>query len=370
MLYRKFGNTGVKISALGFGAMRLPMVGKEVNDELAVPLLQKGFDLGINYVDTAYFYCNNNSEYTVGKALKGYRDKVYLSTKFPIQENSTRADYRSKLEEQLRKLDQDSIDFYHFHGISKERFTNTILKNDLMKEAQKAKDEGLIKHISFSFHDKPEAMIELVDTGFFESVLCQYNMLDRSNEKAIAHAHEKGLGVVIMGPVGGGNLSYPIEAFEKSVGNKCGTPELALRFVLSNPNVSCALSGIGNMQMLEENVRIASDPTDLTPEERESILNTCNQLKELSNLYCTGCEYCIPCPKKIHIPHVFQIMNLHKVYGLTELAKKKFSDIGRFDWNGKNPSECSECGLCEKKCPQKIQIRKQLKETASLLGTN
>lgn len=369
MLYRKFGNTGIEISALGFGAMRLPMNDKEVDDELAVPMLQKGFDFGINYVDTAYFYCNNNSEYTVGKALKGYRDKVYLSTKFPMWDTATRSDYRSKLEEQLKKLDQDYIDFYHFHGLNRERFNNVVLKNDLITEAQKAKDEGLIKHISFSFHDKPDAMIEIINSGFFESVLCQYNMLDRANEKAIAHAHEKGLGVVIMGPVGGGNLSYPIEAFEKSVGNKCGTPELAMRFVLSNPNVSCALSGMGNMQMLEENVRIASDATDLSPEELENILKTCDQLKELSNLYCTGCEYCIPCPKGIHIPHVFQMMNLHKVYGLTDLAKKKFAELGKNEWNGQSPVVCSECGACEKKCPQKIRIREQLKETSALLGT-
>ncbi len=367
MLYRKFGRTGINISALGFGAMRLPMKGDEVDEELAIPMLQRGFDLGINYVDTAYFYCNGKSEYTVGKALKGYRDKVYLSTKFPIKENSTRSDYRSKLEEQLKKLDQEYIDFYHFHGINKERFYNTIMKNNLIAEAQKAKDEGLIKHISFSFHDKPEALIELIDTGYFETVLCQYNMLDRSNEEAIAHAHQKGLGVVIMGPVGGGNLSYPIEAFEKAVGNKCGTPELALRFVLSNPNVSCALSGMGNMEMLEENARIASDPIVLTEEERESILQTCNQLKELSNLYCTGCEYCLPCPKGINIPNVFRVMNLHRVYGLTDLAKKKFAEFGKSEGAGKSPEDCIDCGACEKKCPQNIQIRKQLKETVKSL---
>lgn len=369
MLYRKFGNTGVEISALGFGAMRLPMLGKEVNDELSIPLIQKGFDMGINYVDTAYFYCNDKSEITVGKALKGYRDKVYLSTKFPIWDTATRSDYRRKLEEQLKKLDQEYIDFYHFHGIGKTKFENVVIKNELIKEAQKAKDEGLIKHISFSFHDKPEAMIELIDSGYFESVLCQYNMLDRSNEKAIAHAHAKGLGVVIMGPVGGGNLSYPIESIEKSVGNKCGTPELALRFVLSNPNVSCALSGMGDMHMLEENTRIASDPTDLSALEKENILKTCDQLKELTNLYCTGCEYCIPCPKGIHIPYLFNMMNLHRVYGLTDVAKKKYNDLGKEEWMGKSPLECSECGACESKCPQKIQIRQQLKETAEALGS-
>lgn len=369
MRYNKFGNTGMNISALGFGAMRLPMEGDKINDELAVPLLQRAFDLGVNYVDTAFFYCGGNSEYTVGKALKGYRDRVYLSTKFPIKEDSTRSDYRSTLEEQLRKLDQEYIDCYHFHGINLDRFKNTILKNDLIKEAQKAKDEGLIKHISFSFHDTPQAMMEIIDSGYFESVLCQYNMLFRDNEEAIKYAHDKGLGVVVMGPVGGGNLSYPIREFEKSVGDKCGTPELALRFVMSNPNVSCALSGMSNMQMLEENAKVASDSSALTEEERKTVLETCDKLKKLTELYCTGCEYCKPhCPKHIHIPYVFQTMNLHRVYGLTEVAKKKYAAIGSEEWMGVKPSECIECGECEKYCPQHIEIRKQLKEVVSVLG--
>lgn len=374
MQYRKFGNTGVNISALGFGAMRLPgnTVGEKTvfDEEEGVRIIRRAFELGVNYVDTAPYYCDGQSEIIVGKALKGWRDRVYLSTKNPI-ENASGGDWRARLEKSLAKLDTDHIDFYHMWGINWETFTEKIdVPGGPLTEARKAKEEGLIRHISFSFHDKPESLVKLVDTGCFESVLCQYNLLDRGNEAGIAHASDKGLGVVIMGPVGGGRLGAPSDVIRQLIGgNVASNAELALRFVLSNPGVSCALSGMGTMDMVEENARVASNSAPLSPDEVARINASMDENKKLAELYCTGCNYCMPCPHEVNIPLNFQIMNYHRVYGITEYARGQYAQIGVNPWmKGKKAGECIECGLCEEKCPQKIEIRRQLKETAEALG--
>jgi len=236
-------------------------------------------------------------------------------------------------------------------GYQRETYETKIdVKGGPLEAARKAKEEGLIRHISFSFHDKPENLIKLIDTGNFETVLCQYNLLDRSNEKAIAHAKRKGLGVIIMGPVGGGKLGEPSETIKKLL---CA--EIALRFVLANPNVDCALSGMSTIEMVEENVRVASNDTPLTKEELEMIRASMEENKRMEDLYCTGCNYCMPCPVGVNIPLNFQLMNYHRVYKITDYARGQYSQIGKVEWyKGKPAHECIECGVCETKCPQKL----------------
>ncbi|MDI3508236.1 MAG: uncharacterized protein PWP48_593 [Clostridiales bacterium] len=374
MQYREFGNTGINVSLLGFGAMRLPMVninGDDVVDEdKAIPMIHRAFELGVNYIDTAPGYCNKTSEIAVGKALKGWRDKVYLSTKNPIEDTSG-DNWRRRLEDSLKKLDVDYIDFYHMWGINWQTYTERIdVPNGPMEAARKAKEEGLIKHISFSFHDVPESMIKIIDTGNFESVLCQYNLLDRANEEAIAYAKSKGLGIVIMGPVGGGRLGEPSQQIQNLLPGKVrSTAEMALRFVMANPNVSCALSGMSSMDMIEENVQVASLPGALNDEERQIIDQMLEENKRLADLYCTGCNYCMPCPTGVNIPLNFQIMNYHRVYGLTEYAKSQYARIGIDDnMSGGKAEDCTECGTCVPLCPQNLDIIKQLRETAEVLG--
>ncbi len=374
MLYREFGKTGVKISALGFGAMRLPATnaegGKSLDVEKGVELIRHAFNAGVNYIDTAPYYCEGESEIVVGKALKGWRDKIYLSTKNPV-EDSSGAHWRERLEKSLTKLDTDYIDFYHMWGISWDAYVKDIdVKDGPMSAARKAKEEGLIRHISFSFHDAPENMIKIIDTENFESVLCQYNLMDRKNEEAIQYAREKGLGVVVMGPVGGGRLGAPSQTISDLLPGKIkSSPEIALRFVLTNPNVSCALSGMGTMEMVDENVLTASNESPLSRDEVERINESMLENKKRAELYCTGCNYCMPCPSDINIPLNFEIMNYHRIYGLTDYAKGQYSQIGKVEWvKGKKAEECIECGICETKCPQKLQIRQQLKETAATLG--
>ncbi|MDD5603040.1 MAG: aldo/keto reductase [Eubacteriales bacterium] len=373
MKYRKFGNTGQKISALGFGCMRLPEVEENgvwrIDEDKAIPMLHRAFELGVNYFDTAYGYCHGNSEYAVGKAIKGFRDKVMLSTKLPTWKVAARSDYRKLLEEQLKKLDTDHIDFYHFHALNKTNYRNTVLKFNLLDEAAKAKSEGLIRHISFSFHDKPEVMKEIIDSGAFESVLCQYNLLDRTNEEMISYAAAKGLGVVIMGPVGGGRLSSESELITgMAASDSKSTPEIALKFVLGNPSVSSALSGMNMMAHVEENARVASMDPGSFVQDHEQINRKSEEMKKLSELYCTGCNYCMPCPAGINIPHVFSLMNYHNVYGLTSHAKARFAKLGPESKEGHSPADCRECGICETKCPQNIKIIEKLKETMAALS--
>jgi uncharacterized protein len=373
MKYRDFGKTGVKVSRLGFGAMRLPE--KKVNDgleldmEAAVKIMQSGFESGINYVDTAYFYHDGKSEVAVGKAIKGWREKVMLSTKSPGHLVKKPGDYRRFLEEQLTRLQEDCIDFYHFHGISYDGFLEIDKNTGWLADAQQAKAEGLIKRICFSFHSTPEDLIKLVDLGHFESVLCQYNLLDRSNEKAIAYAHEKGLGVIVMGPVGGGKIA----GLPKEVKKELNLPfenniEMAFRFVLANPNIDCALSGMGSHQMVDENLEYANIETALSNKEVDQINSLTEKLRKMADLYCTSCKYCLPCPAEIQIPDIFDLFNYHKVYGLKEYAVDTYSQYGIGQWFPKvKADECTDCGECEERCPQNIEIRAQLIEAHKIL---
>jgi hypothetical protein len=368
MIYKDFGNTGVKISSLGFGCMRFPMIkvnGNQVIDEDKVTeMIRKAYDLGVNYFDNAYFYNNGLSEIALGKAIKGFRDKIFISTKSPGHLVKKKGDYRRILEEQLKKLDIDSVDFYHFHGIGYDNFLSTDKKSDWLNEAYQAKSEGLIKRISFSFHDEPANMIKLIDLGIFESVLCQYSVVDRSNEEAMAYAKQKGLGVVVMGPLGGGRVTgLPKELTEKLGIKVRSNAELALRFVFANPNIDCALSGMENINMVEENARISAHREPLLPAEVEAINAIMVENEKLSNLYCTGCSYCMPCPQEVNIPHIFRMMNYYRVYNIKEYAKNGYAEIGTNEWvPGTRADSCIECGQCEDKCPQKIQIIDQLKE--------
>lgn len=360
MQYREFGATGARVSRLGFGAMRLPD-----DEELAVAILRRAMNLDVNYLDTAPGYMDGKSEKFLGKALKGYREKVYLATKNPI-EDASGENWLRRLEASLKRLDVDYIDFYHMWSISWQIYQEKIdVPRGPLWAAQKALDQGLIKFLSFSFHDAPENMIKIIDTDNFSSVLCQYNLLDRANEESIAYAKEKGLGVAIMGPVGGGRLAASSQEIAKLIPRKVkSTPEAALRFVLSNPNVDLALSGMSSLQMVEENVQVASREDQLTAQERESIITMTESNRKLMDLYCTGCSYCMPCPRGVNIPRNFELMNYHRIWGLTEYAQEHYQ--------GLNPDEqatnCRTCHRCEEKCPQHLPIAKKLAETKTALG--
>jgi predicted aldo/keto reductase-like oxidoreductase len=382
MQYRTFGQTGIRVSILGFGALRLPKLEDETCDfEKSVPLLQRGIDLGINFIDTAYSYIKGTSEICVGQAIKGYdRKRLYLSTKIPVQEeeNAKAHVWRSKFEECLRRLDTSYIDFMLFHDLRWNEFTTHLSKPGMaMDEVRKARYEGLVRHICFSSHDTPENIIRLADTGEFAGMLVQYNFLYQHHTHAIAHAARKGLGVAVMGPVAGGRLAIPtqITAKEKNL-SQMEPFELALRFVWNNPLIAAAFSGMSEMVQIEQNVAAADQETEISEVERSRINRLAEKFKHLADLYCTGCGYCLPCPNGVLIPEVFRYVNWHRVWGLTAEAKKAYGDLtGEEVWTpwvghmkGLKAKACTQCGECEPKCPQKISIIEQLQEADDILG--
>ena len=374
MQYRKFGNTGINISALGFGCMRLPEYQTEdgnwcVDQEKTNEMLMRAYELGVNYFDTAYYYCHSNSEIAIGKALAPIRDKVNISTKCPLELVKCPEDYEKILDESLAKLGTDYVDFYHFWGINQKAFDEKIVPLGLMDKALELKARGKIRHISFSFHDTPEALKHIIDNGYaMESVLLQYNLLDRANEEMIQYAAAKGLGVVVMGPVGGGRLAAPTELVQKLGGGNLNTYELALRFVLGNPGVCCALSGMQNTQMVEQNAAVAALENPMSEEQWRQVGESLENLRKFSELYCTGCGYCQPCPKGIEIPKIFQAYTYHNVYGLSELAKKTFEGyVNNEKQPGATSRDCVNCGYCEKKCPQHLKVRELLKKVEQTL---
>ncbi|MDR0374735.1 MAG: aldo/keto reductase [Treponema sp.] len=377
MQYVAFGKTGANVSRLGMGCMRLPSVEKDgktvFDEEKGIAVIKRAYELGVNYFDTAPYYCDGVSEIILGKAVKGFRDKIFLSTKNPI-ENSSGDDFEKRLERSLEKLDTDYIDFYHFWGISLETYINSICAKDgPMDRMKKLKEQGVVRHISFSFHDKAENLLEILKRGegALESLLCQYNLLDRSNEAGMERAHTYGLGVTVMGPVGGGRLGTPTEAIRALLpGKPKSSAEIALRFVFTNLNVNIALSGMGSIEMVEENAAIANNTSPLSAEEKAHLEEQVKENERLSGLYCTGCRYCMPCPQDINIPEIFTLMNYHRVYGLTDYARDNYAQIGKVDWRKyKDVSACVQCGLCEEKCPQKLPICSQLQETHETLAS-
>ena len=363
MQYKTLGKrTGLKVSALGFGAMRLPMKGKNVDRDKATPMIHRAFELGVNYIDSAVFYCDGDSQPAVGEALKGWRDKVVVSTKNHSYRKSDYDVWRKNLEDSLRKLDVESIDIYNLHGINWQSFEEHISPAGGSYEwMAKAKAEGLIKHICFSFHDKPEALIKIAQSGMFDVVTCQYNLLDRANEPAIKVCHDLGMGVVIMGPVGGGRLGAPSAALQKLIPGASSVPEVALRFVIANPNVSVALSGMSTIEHVQENCQVAGRGEALSSQEQKHVKTVLTRYKKLAELYCTGCRYCMPCPSGVDIPWMFSTLNNLRVYGLDQLARDNYKN------SSNRASLCLACGQCIPKCPQHIDIVAQLRETVRAL---
>jgi predicted aldo/keto reductase-like oxidoreductase len=306
----------------------------------------------------------------VGKAVKGRRGQVYLSTKNACQEWSNDSWWR-RMEGSLTKLDTDYIDFYCIvHGMSWDNFENHFSKPDGgLEAALQCKEQGLARHLCMSCHDTPDNMIKLIDTGVFEGMVVQYNLLDRANEPALAYAREQGLGVCIMGPVGGGRLAQQSPALAGVLGEPRPLPEIALRFVLANPDVTCALSGMNTLQQVEENCATASREEPLSGDELGALLQASEANAKLADLYCTGCRYCQPCPNQVAIPEIFQAMNYHRVWGLTEAARGAYGQLGK-KWHEQQlpATACAECGQCEEKCPQNLSIIEQLKETHRILG--
>lgn len=365
MQYKLYGNTGKRVSRLGFGAMRLPFD----DPEASVALLRLGLELGINYIDTAHGYGGEGrSEIYVGRAIAGCRDRVFIASKNPLHDETVEG-WWERLETSLTRLQTDHIDFYKVvHSLNWDTYCR-VYEPTLIREALRAKEQGLINHIVFSCHDTPENILKLVETGVFEGLLLQYNLLDRRNEEVIQRAGELQMGVEVMGPVGGGRLGMASEQLHQALPSVERTPELALRFVLSNPHVTIAFSGMSDEQQVRENCETVSRNDTLSAADSQTIHEMLIVNQKLAELYCTGCGYCMPCPQNVGIPQAFAAMNMHRVWGLTEPAKQMYARLGTEHPEGLLQADaCVECRLCEEKCPQNIAIIAQLKETHEALA--
>lgn len=330
-------------------------------------------------MDTAWTYHGGESEVVLGLALKdGFREKVTLVTKCPVghSEFTKAEDFDRYLDEQLERLDLDFVDIYLLHALNKKSYEEKVLKFNLVERAMQAKKEGKIKHLGFSFHDKPEVLKEIIDSGHFELMLVQYNIVDQVNHEMINNAGEKGLAVAIMGTVGGGRLagtSLPEEMKEWLTLGRENFVDLAFKFVLGNPNVSVALSGMGSDEMLDDNLHLTSrDGYDKISEiEKQSIDGIAKRFKELCDNICTQCKYCEPCPNEVNISFIFSALQRYQIYGDREKAEYYYNVIGKMPWvQGENASACEECGECLEKCPQGIEIIEQLKKAHEILSEN
>ena len=282
MKYREFGKTGIQVSALGFGAMRLPVVAvdpqdpkseKVVDEKEAVAIIRRAIRKGVNYVDTAYGYHGGHSERIVGLALQdGWREKTYLATKFPCWQWKKSGDFGRILNTQLKRLQTDHIDFYMFHAVGAQSWNDVILKQGLLEKMLKARKAGKIRHIGFSFHDSLEVFKSIVDyTDIWDFCQIQINYLDTEHQAGLAglrYAHAKGLAVIAMEPLKGGTLAnLPQEAAKVFEGTARSPVEWGLDFLWNMPEVSMLLSGMGTRQMVDDNVQYAgrSKPGMLAP---------------------------------------------------------------------------------------------------------
>ena len=378
MQYRKLGNTGIELSAIGFGCMRLP-----ADNSLAIPLIRRAVECGINYFETSISYCQNRSEIQLGLALEGMRDNVYISTKSHVnkkgergfagvaERDSTGEDFKNILKESLHKLGTDRVDFYQFHGFTLENLPVAMAENGPLDVLKEAKDKGLVGHIGFTSHDKPDNIIKILDTGEFNIMTVYHNLLQTRGRienplPAIEHARKLGIGVIVMGPLGGGILGTPIETLRDLIPDTSSQVELAFRYLWSIPGVTTPISGMMWMSDVEENVRIASEFKALSKGEMAKIREVIGKYSDLIEQFCTGCGYCQPCPQGVRIPDIFRFANFYRVYGVKDWAKRQYEMLRTGVFHG-SADLCIECGQCEAKCPQKISIRDELKKVNTLL---
>lgn len=380
MLYRTFPKIpDLRVSALGLGAMRLPVLDGDASrvDEAAfLAMVQAASEAGINYIDTAYAYHGGQSEGVVGRALAraGLRDRFLVATKSPVWLVQSEADWDRFLSEQLSRLGTDHIDFYLFHALSAERW-QTVLRNRGLKALEKARADGRIRHLGFSFHDSLDAFKTIVD-GYegWEFCQIQYNYLDvdfQAGREGLVYAAARELGVIAMEPLRGGGLA----AFPPAVRNifaRWPMPrmpaEWALRFALDSQEVSLVLSGMGSVDQIWENAAVAeaAHANALTRKEQALYDEARAWFRARMPVPCTSCGYCMPCPNGVSIPDVFSLYNTAAAFP-SRREDRKWWYGANYRGAGNGGDACVSCGECLAKCPQRIAIPDRLQEAHKYL---
>jgi uncharacterized protein len=368
----------VRLSALGFGCMRLPVVGgdyRAIDEDAACKLVRQAIDAGVNLVDTAYPYHGGESESFLGRALKsGYRNRTYVATKAPTFLVSSAADWERFLEEQLRKLDCGPIDFYLLHGLNAERWDQVKALGGL-QTLERARADGRIRFVGFSFHGSPDAFSTIVDGYDWDLCLVQYNVVDEEHQAGIAglrRAAARRVGVAIMEPLRGGGLARVPDAVDR-IWRRYPVPrsaaEWALRWIWDHAEVTTVLSGMNSESQLRENLELAGrcETGVMSAEEVRLVEEVREFYRARSKVACTACGYCVPCPNGVSIPDVFSLYNDTAMFDSRDSAGWAYRAM--LLSRGHGGDACLECGDCDEKCPQAIPIPDKLKEAhAHLTG--
>ncbi len=376
MQYRTLGKTGLEVSALGFGLMRLPRSGDEpsdIDEDRAIKLVRHAIDNGVNYLDTAYGYHGGESERLAAKALKdGYRERVNLVTKLPSYLVETEDDFERLLNEQMEKLDTDFIDVYLIHALNRERWDN-VSSLGITEFLDRARAEGRIGATGFSFHDDRAVFKEIVDAYDWDACLIQLNFMDydyQAGVEGMRYAAGRGMGIAVMEPLRGGKLAgripEEVERLWKTMHPERSPAEWAFRWVCNHPEVGVVLSGMSNMEQLEENLTIFEDAraNSLSDEELALIDRVRSVYLERTAVGCTECGYCVPCPQGVEIPEIFKNYNDLTMYDDAETTRRSYQNMLR---DGKGFPSCVDCGQCVQACPQNIQIPEVLEEAHEAL---
>jgi predicted aldo/keto reductase-like oxidoreductase len=377
MLYRELGSTGEKISILGLGCMRLPVLnGKydKVDIDNAIPLIRKAIDSGINYLDTAYPYHNGQSETVIAEALKdGYREKVFIADKLPSWLIQKRTDMDHYLNEQLEHLQTEQIDFYLLHSVREDYWTN-LESLGVLEFLDDAINDGKIKYTGFSFHGELELFFDVIDSYKWDICQVQYNIVDenyQAGKEGISYASSQGVGVVIMEPLRGGtlvkNVPPEIQEIWDETTIKRSPVEWALKYLWDQKEIDVVLSGMSTYKDLEENMKIAEHAlsNSLMFEEKEVIREVRAAYRERKQVNCTNCGYCMPCKYGVDIPGNFQQLNHAHMFQDVENSRMNYYMLLK---ESERASSCIECGECENLCPQMVPIQSTLKKIRDIFG--
>jgi hypothetical protein len=343
------------------GCMRLP----EHDPDLAAQVVDAAIAAGVNYFETTRGYINGRCQHLTGPGLKGRSRGLIVSGKAGLNAETTADSYRCEIDLQMEILGVDYLEFFQVGWFSLDRLEMLTKPGGALEALDKARAEGLVGHIGFTGHDKPENFTKLIETGIFDSLTIPYNMVNLDYAPTIKRAGELGVGVIAMCPVAGGMLASPAAPLQALIaGGAATTADAALQFVLSNPDVSCACSGMNTLEMLAENVATAEAFEGANAADHERVTRVLEEFAALGKQFCTACGYCMDCPSGVDIPGNFRLLNYAKLYGLTEWARQEYQNMEE----QKRAAACTQCGACEPKCPQNLPIIEQLEEVVAALS--